>query len=51
MSTYNGYILEAFKSYQPIFIVAGTTYLLALLAIHTLTPKLKPVPLEKMQAK
>lgn len=51
MSTYNGYILEAFKSYQPIFIVAGTTYLIALLAIHTLTPRLKPVPLEKMQAK
>ena len=23
MTTYNGYILEIFKSYQPIFIVAG----------------------------
>ncbi len=30
MTTYNGYILEIFKSYQPIFIVAGSAYLVAI---------------------
>lgn len=48
MTTYNGYILELFKSYQPIFIVAGSAYLIAILVIHTLTPKLEKVPEEKI---
>ncbi|MFP1132183.1 MFS transporter [Asticcacaulis sp. W401b] len=48
MTTYNGYILELFKSYQPIFIVAGSAYLIAILVIHTLTPRLEKVPEEKI---
>ncbi|BBF82723.1 MFS transporter [Asticcacaulis excentricus] len=48
MTTYNGYILELFKSYQPIFFVAGSAYLIAILVIHTLTPKLEKVPEEKI---
>ncbi|MCI1008652.1 MFS transporter [Pseudomonas oryzihabitans] len=48
MTTYNGYILEIFKSYQPIFIVAGSAYLVAIVVIHVLTPRLKPVPLERI---
>jgi ACS family hexuronate transporter-like MFS transporter len=48
MTTFNGYILEFFKSYQPIFIVAGCAYLVAILVIHTLTPKLEKVPEEKI---
>ncbi|ADU15181.1 MFS transporter [Asticcacaulis excentricus] len=48
MTTYNGYILELFKSYQPIFIVAGSAYLVAILVIHTLTPKLEKVAEEKI---
>ncbi|MFF7708628.1 MFS transporter [Pseudomonas sp. NPDC007930] len=50
MTTYNGYILEVFKSYQPIFIVAGSAYLVAIVVIHLLTPKLKPVPLASLSA-
>ena len=48
MTTYNGYILELFKSYQPIFIVAGSAYLIAILVIHTLAPRLEKVPEEKI---
>jgi len=48
MTTYNGYILEVFKSYQPIFIVAGSAYLIAIAVIHTLTPRLKPVTLDRI---
>ncbi|MFT3996468.1 MAG: MFS transporter [Asticcacaulis sp.] len=44
MTTYNGVILQVFKSYQPIFIVAGSAYLVAIFLIHSLTPKLKRVP-------
>ncbi|MFT4089522.1 MAG: MFS transporter [Asticcacaulis sp.] len=51
MSTYIGYILDAFGSYQPIFIVAGCTYLVAFVVISSLTPRLKQVALEKIQAK
>jgi ACS family hexuronate transporter-like MFS transporter len=48
MTTFNGYILEFFKSYQPIFFVAGSAYLIAIFVIHTLTPKLEKVPEEKI---
>jgi ACS family hexuronate transporter-like MFS transporter len=43
MAKYAGYVLSSIGSYTPIFIVAGTAYLLALLAIHLLSPKLAPV--------
>lgn len=48
MTTYNGYILDVFKSYQPIFIVAGSAYLVAIVVIHLLTPRLKPVAAERL---
>lgn len=48
MTTYNGYILEVFKSYQPIFIVAGSAYLVAIVVIHLLTPRLRPVTLDRI---
>jgi ACS family hexuronate transporter-like MFS transporter len=41
-----GAILEATHSYVPIFIIAGSTYLLALLVIHLLTPRLEPAKLD-----
>jgi len=50
MTTYNGYILEVFKSYQPIFVVAGSMYLVAILVIHFLTPRLTPVAVERIKA-
>lgn len=41
-----GAILEATKSYVPIFILAGFAYLAALLIIHLLSPKLEPAKLD-----
>jgi ACS family hexuronate transporter-like MFS transporter len=40
-----GYILQFSGSYLPIFIIAGSTYLIALLFIHLLVPKLEPARL------
>jgi MFS transporter, ACS family, aldohexuronate transporter len=37
-----GYILQTTGSYLPVFIIAGTTYLVTLLVIHLLVPKLEP---------
>ncbi len=41
-----GYILEATGSYLPVFIMAAFAYLVALLVIHLLVPKLEPVKLD-----
>ncbi len=41
-----GEILQRTGSYAPIFIIAGTAYLVALLVIHLLTPRLKPAALD-----
>jgi MFS transporter, ACS family, hexuronate transporter len=45
MSTFNGYILELFGSYQLIFIVAGSAYLLAITVLHLLVPRLERIHL------
>jgi ACS family hexuronate transporter-like MFS transporter len=37
-----GYILETTGSYVPVFIIAGTTYLVTLVVVHLLAPKLEP---------
>ena len=37
-----GYILQTTGSYVPIFIIAASAYLVALLVIHLLAPKLEP---------
>jgi ACS family hexuronate transporter-like MFS transporter len=42
-----GWILQSTGSYVPIFIIAGSAYLVALAIIQLLAPKLEPVPLEK----
>ena len=41
-----GAILQATKSYVPIFVLAGGAYLCALLIIHLLVPKLESAKLE-----
>lgn len=41
MAKYAGYVLEAFGTYTPIFMVAGSAYLLALLLVHLLSPRLE----------
>ena len=43
MSKYAGFVLEKLGTYTPIFMVAASAYLLALGAIHLLSPKLEPV--------
>ena len=40
-----GYLLETTGSYVPVFIIAGSTYLTALLIIHLLAPRLEKVRL------
>jgi len=37
-----GYILEFTGSYLPVFIIAASAYLLALLVVHLLSPRLEP---------
>jgi MFS transporter, ACS family, hexuronate transporter len=41
-----GYILQWTGSYLPIFIIAGSMYLLALLILHLMVPKLEPASVE-----
>jgi ACS family hexuronate transporter-like MFS transporter len=43
MAKYNGYILDVFGSYQPIFAIAGGAYLTGIAAIHFLSPRLAKV--------
>jgi MFS transporter, ACS family, hexuronate transporter len=45
-----GYILQTTGSYLPMFVIASSAYLLALLVIQILTPKLQPVELDETQA-
>jgi len=42
-SKYIGGVLEDLGTYTPIFVVASSAYLLALLVVHVLTPKMEPV--------
>jgi ACS family hexuronate transporter-like MFS transporter len=41
-----GYIVQLTNSYVPLFIMAGSAYVVALLVIHTLSPKLAPAKLD-----
>jgi ACS family hexuronate transporter-like MFS transporter len=41
-----GYVLEWTGSYLPVFVIAGSAYLIALLIIQLLAPKLAPAPVE-----
>jgi MFS transporter, ACS family, hexuronate transporter len=45
LSKYTGWILERVGSYTPIFALGGSAYILALLVIHILTPRLAPARL------
>jgi ACS family hexuronate transporter-like MFS transporter len=49
MSKFNGYILGMFGSYQPIFALAGSAYIVAIVAIHCLSPKLTRVAEEAVR--
>ena len=45
MAKYAGWVLETIGTYTPIFVVAASAYLIALLVVHLLTPKMEPVKL------
>ena len=45
MAKYAGWVLDGVASYTPIFVVAGSVYLLALLTIHMLSPRMETVVL------
>jgi ACS family hexuronate transporter-like MFS transporter len=42
ISTFTGFLLQTTGSYVPVFIMAGSAYLAALVLIHFLAPKLQP---------
>ena len=42
IATFTGFLLQSTGSYVPLFVMAGSAYLLALLVIHLLVPKLEP---------
>jgi ACS family hexuronate transporter-like MFS transporter len=42
ISTFTGFLLQFTGSYVPVFVMAGSAYLLALLVIHVLVPRLEP---------
>jgi MFS transporter, ACS family, hexuronate transporter len=46
ISTFTGLLLQLTGSYVPVFVLAGSTYLFALLVIHVLSPRLEPASLE-----
>ena len=42
IATFTGFLLESTGSYVPVFMMAGFAYLLALLVVHLLAPRLEP---------
>ena len=42
IATFTGFLLEATGSYVPVFMMAGSAYLLALAVVHLLVPRLEP---------
>jgi ACS family hexuronate transporter-like MFS transporter len=42
IATFTGFLLQTTGSYVPVFIMAGSAYLLALAVVHILTPRLQP---------
>ena len=46
VSTVVGLLLQTTGSYLPVFIMAGSAYLLALAIVHALVPRLQPAPLQ-----
>ena len=45
IATFIGFLLQATGSYVPVFLMAGSAYLLALAIVHHLVPRLEPAQL------
>jgi ACS family hexuronate transporter-like MFS transporter len=46
ISTVVGLLLQLTGSYAPVFLLAGSAYLVALLVVHLLAPRLQPATLD-----
>ncbi|HEY7404955.1 MAG TPA: MFS transporter [Candidatus Angelobacter sp.] len=46
IAAFTGWILQVTGSYVPMFVIAGSIYLIALLLIHVVTPRMEPARLE-----
>jgi ACS family hexuronate transporter-like MFS transporter len=46
MAKFTGWVLDSTGSYVPMFVIAGCTYLFALLVIHLLVPKMEPAKVD-----
>jgi ACS family hexuronate transporter-like MFS transporter len=46
IATFTGFLLQTTGSYLPVFMVAGSAYLLALVVVHGLAPRLQPARIE-----
>ena len=47
IATFTGWLLQVTGSYVPVFVIAGSAYLVALIVIQLLVPKLEPATIEK----
>jgi ACS family hexuronate transporter-like MFS transporter len=47
ISAFTGFLLQFTGSYVPVFIMAGSAYLIALLCIQVLAPRLEPARVEE----
>ncbi|WP_037099912.1 MFS transporter [Rhodanobacter sp. 115] len=50
ISTVTGLLLQFTGSYTPVFLMAGSAYLIALLVVHLLAPRLQPAQLDSVPA-
>ena len=46
ISPFVGFLLQVTGSYVPVFVMAGSAYLIALLCVHTLAPRLEPARID-----
>jgi len=49
LSEVAGHVLQVTKSYLPLFIIAASAYLTALLIIHLLVPRLEPADIDSQR--
>ena len=50
IATFIGFLLETTGSYVPVFLMAGSAYLIALVVVHALSPRLQPARLDSPSA-
>lgn len=50
IATFTGFLLQTTGSYLPVFLMAGSAYLIALAVVHLLAPRLEPAQLHDLPA-